>query len=140
MAKVCRLTLGSTKSRTRTLLALLILGVQVLASTCQAQFGQRVKDYNFTVSGAVITEDDARIQDADVTLELNVPVYNGVTPLKAIHVKTTASGAFVFAYLSHQQEVKYTLSVHKTGFESVVINGSCPPPGKHVIRLKRTDN
>ena len=116
------------------------MSAPILGTTCQAQFGRRIKDYNFTVSGGVVNaEDETRIQEAEVMLEVNGPVYDGVTLVKTVQAKTNDSGVFVFAYLSHKRGVKYTITVRKPGFEPVTVSGNSPPEAKHVIRLKRTE-
>jgi hypothetical protein len=112
-----------------------------MALACHAQFARRIKEYNFTVSGGVLNaEDDTPVQEVEVTLEVNGPVYDGVTLVKTVHSKTANSGNFVFAYLSHRPGVKYSLTVRKAGFEAVTVSGSSPPEAKHVIRLKRTES
>lgn len=40
-------------------------------------------------------------------------------------------------YISHERGVKYTLTLHKEGFEPETVSGSSPPAGNHVICLKR---
>src|ERR1700751_5107453 len=120
-----------------TLLIFLHIGSPILGSISEAEAGRRTKDYNFTVTGVIKAEDETPVQDAEVTLDVNGPVYDGVTLVKTVHSKTGNSGSFVFAYLSHKPGVKYSLTVRKAGFEVVTVSGSSPPIGKHVIRLKR---
>ena len=94
------------------------------------------KDYVFSVTGTVKTQNDLGLQDADVTLEVNGPVYEAVDLVKTRHVLTSDKGWFVFAYISHEFAVKYTITVRKEGFESQTVSGTAPPNGNHVIRLK----
>jgi len=91
----------------------------------------------FSVTGVVTDEDGAPIQGAEVILEANGPVYEGVTPVTTVPRLTDSTGGFVFAYLSHKPDVKYTITVRKEGSEPETVKGSAPPHGNHVIRLKR---
>ena len=117
------------------LLTLLALGCALLAVACAMR---RVShDYIFDVTGVVTAEDNAPVQDAEVTLEVNGPVYEAITPVKTVKQRTNITGGFVFMYISHERGVKYTLTVHKEGFEPEIVSGSSPPTGNHVIRLKR---
>jgi hypothetical protein len=118
------------------LLALIALGCALLVVACAAR---RVShDYIFDVTGLVAAEDNAPVQDAEVTLEVNGPVYEAITPVKTVKQLTNIAGGFVFMYISHERSVKYTLTVHKAGFEPETVSGSSPPTGNHVIRLKRS--
>ncbi|HEX9223321.1 MAG TPA: carboxypeptidase-like regulatory domain-containing protein [Candidatus Acidoferrales bacterium] len=121
---------------TSKLLALLVLGSAVLVLLCAA-LPTPVHDYVFSVTGVVKTKDDAPVQDAEVTLEVNGPVYEAVTLVRTVKRPTNSTGGFVFTYLSHKRGVKYTITVRKEGFESQTVSGSAPPAGNHVIRLKR---
>lgn len=120
---------------TSRLLTLLVLGSAVLL-VCEAR-STPVRDYVFSVTGVVKTEDDAPLLDAEITLEVNGPVYQAVTPVKTATVKTDNLGRFSFMYISHKRGVKYTVAVHKQGFEPVTFSGSSPPTTNHVIHLKR---
>ena len=93
----------------------------------------------FGVTGVVTAEDGAPVQDADVTLEVNGPVYEAVTPVKTVMRLTNSIGGFVFMYISGESGVKYTLTVRKKGFEPQTFSGSAPPDAHHTIRLKRTN-
>jgi hypothetical protein len=77
------------------------------------------------------TEDGAALQDPEVTLEVNGPVYQAITPVKTMKHVTNDSGGFVFAYLSHTLGVNYTVMVQKQGFEPVTVSGSSPPSANH---------
>jgi hypothetical protein len=117
------------------LLTLLALGCAGLVAGCAAR---RVShDYIFDVTGVVTSEDGEPVQDADVTLDVNGPVYEGVTPVKSVKRLTNSTGGFVFGYISGESGVKYMLTVRKEGFEHETVSGSAPPPGHHTIRLKR---
>ena len=86
------------------LLALLVLGCTLLVVACAVR---RVHDYIFYVTGVVTAEDNAPVQDAEVTLEVNGPVYEAFTPVKTVKQLTNITGGFVFMYISHKRGVKY---------------------------------
>ena len=115
----------------------LLASFLVFALIGEAHAPDQNRDYNFNVTGIVTSEDGARIQNAEVILELNGPVYDGVELVKRVQQKTNDTGGFVFAYISHKRGVKYTISVHQQGFESATVNGSAPPAGHHTIRLRK---
>ena len=120
---------------TRKLLTLHALCCALLVVACAVR---RVShDYIFDVIGVVTAEDDAPVQDAEVTLEVNGPVFEAVTPVKTVKQLTNITGGFVFMYISHEPRVKYTLTVRKEGFEPETVSGSTPPTGNHAIRLRR---
>lgn len=89
------------------------------------------------VTGIVTGEDGSPLKNAEITLEVNGPVYEAATPLKVVKRFTNDSGGFVFTYISHKSGVKYTITVSKDGFEPQTASGSSPPTGHHTIRLKR---
>lgn len=95
------------------------------------------RDYSFDVTGVVTDEDGAPVQSAEVTLELNDPVYEGVASVKTVKRLTNSTGGFVFMYISGELGVKFTLTVSKEGFEPQTISGSSPPAEHPTIRLKR---
>jgi hypothetical protein len=115
---------------------LLILGCALLASRSEARPNH---DYVFGITGVVVTEDGAPLQNAQVTLQVTGPVYSGVETVKKEEQLTNDTGGFVFMYTSHERGVKYTISVHKDGFEPQVVSGSAPPAGHHKIVLKKAD-
>src|SRR5882762_3882592 len=89
------------------LLTLLVLACAGLVAGCAAR---RVShDYIFDVTGVVTSEDGEPVQDADVTLDVNGPVYEGVTPVKSVKRLTNSTGGFVFGYISGESGVKYML-------------------------------
>jgi carboxypeptidase family protein len=110
------------------------LGFAVLA--CEAR-PVPAGDYVFSVTGVVTTEGGAPIQGAEVTLEVNGPVYEGVTLVKAAKRLTNSTGGFVFTYLSHKRSMKYTVTVRKDSFEPQTVSAKAPPQRDHTIRLKR---
>ena len=93
-------------------------------------------DYMFDVTGVVTAEDGTPIKDAEVTLEVNGPVYEAVTLVRTVKRSTDGTGGFVFGYISHKRGVKYSLTVRKDGFEPQTVSGNAPPAGHHTIRMK----
>src|SRR5258708_179087 len=117
------------------LLTLLALDCALLVVGCAVR---RVShDYIFDVTGVVTAEDNAPVQDAEITLEVNGPVYEAITRVKTVKQLTNITGGFVFMYISHERGAKYTLTVRKEGFEPETVSGSGPNTGNHVIRLRR---
>jgi len=117
------------------LLTLLFLGSTVLVLVCEARSNH---DYMFSITGVVTTEDGAPLQDAELTLEVDWPVYEGTTAVKTVKRVTNSTGGFVVMYTSHKRGVKYKITVRKDGFEPQTVSGSAPPAGHHTIRLRRT--
>jgi len=115
-------------------ISVIVLGLGFL---CDAQPGP-THDYIFSVTGVVTAEDGTPLPETEVTIEVNGPVYEGVTLVRTATQTTNPTGGFVFMYTSHKRGVKYKLSVHKEGFEPQTIPGSAPPTGNHTIRLKMT--
>ena len=112
----------------------LVFLVLTIVSGCAAR--RITKDYVFSVTGTVETQDELGLQGADVTLELNGPVYEAVDLVRTRHIFTSDKGWFVFAYISHELAVRYTITVRKEGFEPLTISGAAPPNRNHVIKLK----
>src|SRR5712692_2857682 len=96
------------------ILTLLALGCALSVVACAAR-RVRVHDYMFGVTGLVTAEDDTPIVGAEVTLEVNGPVYEAVTLVRTAKGSTNIAGGFVFMYLSHERDVKYSLTVRKEG-------------------------
>jgi hypothetical protein len=105
-------------------LVLLLIGLP----GCAAR--RTTADYVFSLAGVVQTQDEAPLQGANVTLEVNGPVYEAIDLVRKRHVVTTENGGFVFAYISHQEGVKYTITVHKEGFEPQTLSGAAPSKWK----------
>jgi len=119
----------------RNSLALVVLSSTICLLGCAAR--RIANDYVFGVTGIVTTRDETPLQDADVTLDVNGPVYEGINLVRTRHLLTNNTGGFVFGYISHQRGVKYTISVRKEGFEPEAVSGAAPPDGSHTIRLKK---
>ena len=112
----------------------ILVALTMLLPGCAAR---RIHDYVFTVTGAVTAEDNVPVEAADVTLDVTGPVYDGIEPVRNRHSSTGPYGEFVFAYISHQAGVKYTITVRKNGFEPEIVSGAAPPNGNYAIKLKR---
>jgi hypothetical protein len=96
---------------------------------------RRNHDYRFSVTGLVIDEKGNMLADADVVLNVYGPVYSGISSVRTERQRTNNTGGFVFMYISHQQGVKYVLTVTKRGFEPQTLMGNAPPDQSHKIRL-----
>ena len=96
-----------------------------------------VHDYIFGVTGVVKGEDGQAVPGAEIILQVTDPVFKGTELVKTAKRVTDDGGGFVFTYLCHKREVKYTVTVRKEGFEPQTVTGSAPPAGHHTIRLKR---
>jgi hypothetical protein len=94
-------------------------------------------DYIFSVTGVVTSEDGAPLEGAEVTIEMDGPVYKAVELVKIAKLSTNNTGGFVFMYTSHERGVKYSITVRKEGFEQQTASGSAPPSGNHTIHLKK---
>jgi hypothetical protein len=113
-------------------LILLVVGCALVAARAEC----RVRDYTFDVTGIVSAEDGTALQDVEVILQVDNPIYEGVTPVKMQRI-VTSKGAFIFRCLSHSPSTKYTVTVRKNGFEPQTVSGSAPPDKHNVIRLKK---
>lgn len=112
-----------------TMLMLLVFGCATVAPA-------HVKDYTFDVTGTVSAEDGAALQDVEVVLQVDKPVYEGVNPVNTQRL-VTSKGAFVFRCLSHSRPTKYSVTVRKDGYEPQTVSGTAPPNGNFTIRLKK---
>lgn len=111
------------------MLMLLVLG---WATVCLA----RVKDYTFDVTGTISADDGTALQDVEVVLQVDTPIYEGIKPVNTQRV-VTSKGAFIFRCLSHSRPTKYTVTVRKDGYEPQTVSGTAPPNGDFTIRLKK---
>jgi Carboxypeptidase regulatory-like domain len=118
----------------RKVLSIVLLASATLGLGCAVR---SYHDYTFGVTGLVTAEDGAPVQNAQITLEVNGPVYAAITAVKTARQFTGSSGGFIFMYISHERGVKYTITVHKAGFEPQTVSGSAPPDGHLEIHLKR---
>ena len=112
----------------------LVLTSAIFAQGCAVR---RYHDYVFSVTGLVTGDDGAPVQNAEIALEVSGPVFEAITPVKTARQFTGESGGFVFAYISHEWGVKYTVTVRKEGFEPQAFSGSAPPNRQYEIRLER---
>lgn len=112
----------------------LVLASAIFAPGCAVR---RYHDYTFGVTGLVTADDSSPVQNAEITLEVNGPVFEAITPVKTARQFTGNSGGFIFMYISHERGVKYTITVRKEGFAPQTVSGSAPPDGHYEIRLKK---
>jgi hypothetical protein len=115
---------------------LVLLCCAVFGLVCEAR-PSPVHDYIFTLTGVVTAEDATPIKNAEITLEVNGPVYKGVELIKNVKSITDDTGGFVFTYMSYKRGVKYSITVRKEGFEPQTVSGSSPPASHHTIHLKK---
>jgi hypothetical protein len=118
-------------------LRILLLIVFGSATIGCAPMVSRSRDLVFSVTGVVTTEGGAGLEGAEVTLEVNGPVYQAITPVKTARRQTDNAGGFVFMFISHASGVGHNVTVRKAGFEPETLAGSAPPAGHHTIRLRR---
>ena len=120
-------------------LARLLLVLSVVAPSLQLCDARPTltHDYIFAASGVVTTEDGTPIQDVEITLEVDGPVYKGVELIKTAKSATDDKGEFAFMYTSHKRGVKYKIIVSKEGFKPETLSGSSPPVSRHSIRLRK---
>ena len=116
--------------------ASLLVPIAFATSLLNAACVRRVHDYTFAVTGYVTTDDGSALQDVEVVLQVEDPVYAGVTAIKTERI-LSKDGGFVFMYLTGSAITKYTVTVSKDGFESQTVAGSSPPAGHHTIRLRK---
>jgi hypothetical protein len=110
--------------------------VLMLLLGCAAICSARVKDYTFDVTGTVSAENGAALQDVEVILRVETPVYQGVNPVNTQRV-VTSKGAFIFRCLSQFRSTKYSVTVRKDGYQPQTVWGTAPPNGAFTIRLKK---
>jgi outer membrane lipoprotein-sorting protein len=118
------------------LLTLLVFGCSLTSAACAVR---RVHDYSFDVTGFVTAEDGAPLQNVEVILAVDTPIYEAIKPVKTQQLITN-NGAFVFRCLSHDSATKYTVTVRKEGFEPQTVSGNAPPDGHLVFRLKKASS
>jgi len=123
----------------RFLTLLTSVGFSIFSLVCEAQ-PTPVHDYIFAINGVVTAEDGTPTKDAEITLEVNGPVYNGVELIKTVKAMSDDTGGFVFTYMSHKRGVKYSITVRKDGFEPQTILGASPPASHHTIHLKKASS
>ena len=116
------------------LLNFVFLGSLVLVLVSEARSS---RDYMFSITGVVTTEDGVPLENAEITLEVGGSVYEGPRVVKTVKRLTNSTGGFVFMYTSHRRGVQYSITTNKAGFEPQTISGSAPPAGHHTIRLKQ---
>lgn len=116
-------------------LALLVGICTLLPAGCL----RRVHDYTFAVTGCVTADDGSPLEDMQVVLQVDAPVYEGITAVKTQRIVTN-NGGFIFMYLTGNPSTKYTVTVSKDGYETQTVSGSSPPAGHHTVRLKKASS
>ncbi len=97
---------------------------------------RRVRDCAFDVTGTVSADDGTALQEVEVILQVDAPIYEGVVPVKTQRL-VTSKGAFIFRCLSHSHNTKYSVTVRKEGFAPETVSGTAPPDSNFTIRLKK---
>ena len=113
----------------------LVLGCTISTSAC---FARRVHDhdYTFDVTGVVVADGGSPLRDVEITLQTDIPVYEGIAPVKTKRI-VSPDGTFIFMYITGDPNTKYSITVRKDGFQTQTISGSSPPAESHRIQLKR---
>jgi len=96
-----------------------------------------VHDHVFDISGTIDASDGAPVNDVEVVLEVDKPIYDGLTPVKSQRL-VTSEGAFIFRCLSHDPVTNYRVTVRKDGYEPQTISGKVPPDAHLAIHLRKT--
>lgn len=117
--------------------ALLVLGCSIMTACAVRRVS---RDYDLTVMGYVATEDGMPLQNVEVVLQVETPIYNALTPVTSQRVVTDNNGLFALGGLSHNSVTKYTVTVRKDGFEPQTVSGSSPPDAHLVFRLKKASS
>jgi hypothetical protein len=99
--------------------------------------GGRVHDHVFDITGTVDTSDGTPVNDVEIILQVDTPIYDGVAPVKSQRV-VTSKGAFIFRCLSHSPVTNYSITVRKDGFEPQTASGKVPPDAHLTVHLKKT--
>ena len=97
----------------------------------------RVHDHVFDVTGTVDASDGTPLNDVEVILEVDKPIYDGVTPVSSQRL-VTSKGAFIFKCLTHDSLTNYKVTVRKDGYEPQSVSGKVPPDAHLNIHLKKT--
>jgi hypothetical protein len=95
-----------------------------------------VRDRTFDVIGTVSADDGTPLQDVEVTLRVDPVIYEGIAPVSVQRI-VTSKGAFIFKCLTHSASTKYSVTVHKDGYEPQTVSGTAPPNGSFTIRLRK---
>jgi len=90
------------------------------------------------VFSSVSAEDGSPLEDVQVVLQVDAPLYGGITAVKTQQIVTN-NGGFIFMYLTGNPSTKYAVTVSKDGYETETVSGS-PPAGHHTVRLKKASS
>jgi len=97
----------------------------------------RVHDHVFDITGTIDASDGAPVNDVEVILDVDKPIYDGLTPVTTQRV-VTSKGAFIFRCLSHDPATSYRVTVRKNGYEPQTVSGKAPPDAHLTIHLKKS--
>jgi hypothetical protein len=97
----------------------------------------RVHDHVFDITGTVDASDGTPLTDVEVSLEVDKPIYDGVTPVHTQRV-VTSKGAFIFKCLTHDSLTRYRVTIRKDGYEQQTVSGKVPPNAHLSIHMKKT--
>jgi len=103
---------------------------------CTVYAAGRVHDRVFDITGTIDASDGAPVNDVEVILEVDKPIYDGITPVMSQRL-VTSKGAFIFRCLSHSPVTNYSVTVRKDGFEPQTISGKVPPDAHLTIHMKK---
>jgi len=103
---------------------------------CTVYAAGRVHDHVFDITGTIHASDGTPVNDVEVILEVDKPIYDGITPAK-IQRLVTSKGAFIFRCLSHSPVTSYSVTVRKDGFEPQTVSGRVPPNAHLTIHMKK---
>lgn len=96
----------------------------------------RVRDHVFDVTETVAASDGTPLDEVEVILAVDKPIYDGVTPVKSQRL-VTSKGAFIFRCLTHNSVTNYRVTVGKDGYEPQFVSGKAPPDANLSIHLKK---
>jgi len=103
---------------------------------CTEYSAGRVRDRVFDITGTIDASDGTPVNDAEVVLEVDKPIYDGVNPVKSQRL-VTSKGAFIFRCLTHSPVTNFKVTVRQDGFEPQMISGKVPPDAHVTIHMKR---
>jgi hypothetical protein len=89
----------------------------------------------FSVTGRVETTNGTPLSNAEITLELSRPVYDGITPVTSAQTKSDEHGGFRFVFIAHGQNIAYRLVCRQPGFNADTKFGKSPPAEHHICKL-----
>jgi hypothetical protein len=91
--------------------------------------------YDVQRNGRVETTSGTPLSNAEITLELSRPVYDGITPVSTAQTKSDEHGGFKFVLVAHGQNIAYRLVCRQAGLVEDTKFGKSPPAEHHVCKL-----